>query len=61
MQCNFTVIFMFQSVVFGRKKSLYRDQETLLSDCNHFLRIEIWNNRKSSDFLHYVKFEFLNA
>ena len=33
----------------------------MISQDKNFLRIDIWNNRKAADFMHYIKNEFLNA
>jgi len=60
MMCDFTFLFLIKSYLFN-SRSIYRQHENLLADCNHFLRIEIWNSRKASDFLHYIKFEFTNC
>ena len=32
-----------------------------MSGDKNLLRIELWNNRKASDFMNYIKKEFLNA
>ena len=60
LQCNFTSIFLFHCYVIKRRSGTH-DQDGVISSDKSFLRIDIWNNRKAADFMHYIKNEFLNA
>lgn len=56
---NSLVIFLFLTHQ-SKFKSIVQFKGALISDCGTYLRMDVWNNPKTSDFFHNLKFEYLN-
>jgi hypothetical protein len=56
---NTLMVFLFLTYL-SKFKSIVQFKGLLISDCGNYLRMDVWNNLKTSDFLHNLKFEYFN-
>lgn len=56
---NTLVVFLFFTYT-TKLKSIVQFKGAITSDCGNYLRMDVWNNPKTSDFLHTLKFESFN-
>lgn len=56
---NTLVVFLFLAS-FSKFKSIVQFKGAIISDNGEYLRMDIWNNPKTSDFFHNLKFEYFN-
>lgn len=56
---NTMVIFLLLTYL-SKFKSIVHFKGAIISDCGNYLRMDVWNNPKTSDFFHNLKFEYFN-
>ena len=56
---NTLVVFLLLTYT-SKLKSIVQFKGAIISDCGYYLRMDVWNNPKTSDFLHTLKFESFN-
>jgi hypothetical protein len=56
---NTLIIFLFLTYT-SKFKSIVQFKGAIISDCGNYLRMDVWNNPKTADFMHTLKFEYFN-
>ena len=59
---NVNTLIVFLAITYSTKlKTINQFSSAMISDDGSHVRMDIWNNSKTSDFLHNLKFEYMNA